>query len=102
MQDIKQIPRRITNTGDTKEGGDGYLPQSTAIAASPAMSNPARQLLSREVSRKDFLKLCGFGLVSLMGLSSIIKLLSGMSDTHGQLRHMDTGYSSSFYGGARK
>jgi len=62
---------------------------------------PIHQLLAREVNRKEFLGIMGLSIISIMGLSSIIKLLTG-HDTkiikHQYEPNNDGGYGSSAYG----
>lgn len=62
------------------------------------MTKPIDTLLSKEMSRKEFLATVGFGLASIMGFSTIVKLLSGKS-VGGHLGRADRGYGSSAYGG---
>lgn len=38
---------------------------------------PLQDLLKHDVSRKEFLKIVGFSMISALGLSSIIKFLTG-------------------------
>jgi hypothetical protein len=55
------------------------------------------ELIQREVTRKEFLATLGFGVLSIMGLGSIMKLLSGKGSS---LKHnVSSGYGSSPYGG---
>ena len=57
---------------------------------------PYHQLLEKELSRGEFIATLGFGLVSLMGFSSIIKFLTGKSSKH--FASQNKGYGSSPYG----
>jgi hypothetical protein len=55
-------------------------------------------LLQKEMSRKEFLATLGFGIASILGFSTIIRLLTGKSvDSHlnGKAGH---GYGVSPYG----
>lgn len=61
------------------------------------MNKPIDALMQKEMSRKEFLMTVGFGMMSVMGFGTIIKLLSGKGMT---LRHsVSAGYGSSTYGG---
>ena len=44
------------------------------------MNSLASDLLKREMSRKDFLKLAGFGVLSIFGFGTILKLLGSMHE----------------------
>ncbi len=63
------------------------------------MNKPITTLLQREMSRKEFLMTVGFGTASVMGFSTIIKLLTGKS-ADGRFGHVISGYGSSAYGGS--
>lgn len=52
-------------------------------------------ILQRQVTRKEFLTTLGFGLASLFGFSTILRLVFG----RGQTRHVAAGYGGSTYGG---
>ncbi len=52
-------------------------------------------ILNKEMSRKDFIKHVGLGIVALSGAALALRLLSG-NDTKGR----DEGYSGSTYGGS--
>lgn len=54
-------------------------------------------LMNKEMSRQEFLKAVGIGLISLFGFSSIVKLMTGIGST-GQHRAVSNGYGSSPYG----
>lgn len=60
-------------------------------------------LLQKEMSRKEFLATLGFGLASVMGLSTVLHLLTGKSlNTHlGHATVGASGYGSSAYGGRK-
>ncbi|HVX24586.1 MAG TPA: hypothetical protein VG992_04590 [Candidatus Saccharimonadales bacterium] len=64
------------------------------------MNKPVTTLLQTEMTRKEFLATLGLGLASVMGLSTIIHLLTGKSFDH-HLRHQEMGYGSSAYGGGK-
>lgn len=62
-------------------------------------------LMQKEMTRKEFIATLGFGIASIMGLSTIIRLLTGKSaDAHlnQQLGHRSSGYGSSAYGGGKE
>lgn len=58
------------------------------------MARPLDNLLQKEMSRKEFLATVGFGLASILGFSSLIKLLSSSQHNSSSLS-----YGSSPYGG---
>ena len=51
-------------------------------------------LMQKEMTRKEFLATMGFGVASVMGFGTIVKLLSGKP-----LHRSSMGYGSSTYGG---
>jgi hypothetical protein len=55
-------------------------------------------LLQKDVTRKEFLTLIGFGLASLFGMNRILALITGKGSSE-RIRHFSSGYSSSDYGG---
>ena len=57
-----------------------------------------RQLLTKEMSRREFLITVGFGLATVAGLSVLMQLLGKQNPWQQQTR----GYGSSSYGGLRK
>lgn len=60
-------------------------------------------LLEKEMSRKEFLATLGFGVASMMGLSTILHMLTGKS-LSSQLGHQTAhagGYGASAYGGRK-
>lgn len=65
------------------------------------MTKPIDTLLRKEMSRKEFLATLGFGAASILGFSTIIKLLSGKSASD-HLGHAARGYGSNTYGGTPK
>ena len=59
-------------------------------------------LMGREVSRKEFLGLSGLAIVSVLGMGTIVKMLTGKSlGNHPQLRHLNASaaYGNNAYGG---
>jgi len=65
------------------------------------MSRPIDDLMQREMTRREFLAALGFGVASIMGFSTIIRLLTGHSASsflHSN-NHRSLGYGSSPYGG---
>ncbi len=61
---------------------------------------PLHQLLELEVSRKEFLATLGFGVLSLIGLSSIIKFLTSHNGSTVSMKSVSRtrGYGSNSYG----
>jgi hypothetical protein len=56
-------------------------------------------LFNKEVSRKEFLGVVGLALLSVFGLGTLVKLLTGKSlETH----HAADGYGSSIYNGTKR
>ena len=56
-------------------------------------------MMQKEMTRKEFIATLGFGLASIFGLSTIIKLVLGK----GHNEHLATsGYGSHAYGGRSK
>ncbi|HVS78690.1 MAG TPA: hypothetical protein VHD84_00140 [Candidatus Saccharimonadales bacterium] len=55
------------------------------------MQTDLHELLRKEVSRQEFLRTVGIGVVSLLGLSSLLKLA-------GHKSHSTRGYGASPYG----
>lgn len=53
-------------------------------------------LMQKEMSRKEFIATLGLGVASILGFSSILKLLFGKGQESQNAR---TGYGSSPYGG---
>jgi hypothetical protein len=64
------------------------------------MAKPIDKLLQKEVTRKEFLTLSGFGLASVFGFGTIVKLLTGHSASS-VFKKQTNGYGSSPYGGAK-
>lgn len=61
------------------------------------MQKQLNELLAREMTRQEFLATIGIGLASVLGLSGILRILSGK--THGSQQHPGYGYGRSTYGG---
>ena len=62
------------------------------------MNKHINTIAQREVTRKEFLATLGFGIMSIMGIGSIIKLLTGKSPMSSIKHEMNQGYGSSAYG----
>jgi hypothetical protein len=62
------------------------------------MQKQIATIMEKEVTRKEFLAALGFGVASILGFSSILKLLTGKG-LGGQ--HVSDGYGSSAYGGKK-
>lgn len=63
------------------------------------MNQPIENIMQKEMSRKEFLATLGLGMASVMGFSTIIRLLTGRSIDNHLGRHVSNGYGSSAYGG---
>lgn len=57
------------------------------------MQKHLNELVQKEMSRKEFLATVGFGLASIFGLSTILRMLGHKP------AHTAQGYGSSVYGG---
>lgn len=65
------------------------------------MDKPITALMQKEMSRREFLTTLALGVGSIMGFSTIIRLLTGKSlDRH--LGHASLGYGASPYGGGKE
>lgn len=65
------------------------------------MNDKIQGLLSKEISRKDFLGLIGAGVLSVVGVSTLLKNLGGGLKTNSiQSSNLDYGQNS--YGGVTK
>lgn len=64
------------------------------------MNQHLNNLMQKEMTRKEFMATLGFGLASIMGFSSIIKLLTGKS--FGSHTQQNGGYGSTVYGGGKE
>lgn len=60
------------------------------------MSKPIDAIMQKDMSRKDFIVTLGFGVVSVMGLSTIVHMLTGKSFSSNA--STKAGYGSSRYG----
>lgn len=60
-----------------------------------------QNLLSREMTRKEFLATLGLGIASIVGMGAIIRMLfnNKTSRSAAQSRESTLGYGSSAYGG---
>lgn len=67
------------------------------------MNKQIDALVQKEMSRKEFLATVGFGLASVMGVGSVIKLLNGgnspLAASNNKSIAGGHGYGSSAYGG---
>ena len=61
------------------------------------MNAPLQTLMQKEMTRKEFLATMGLAVASVLGFSSLIKLLTGKS-LHSQFGMQHSGYGSSPYG----
>jgi hypothetical protein len=61
------------------------------------MKQNLQNIMEKEMSRKEFLGLLSFGLASIFGLSTILRLLGRKSPLHDS----PSSYGSSVYGGSR-
>lgn len=66
------------------------------------MSKPVTTLMQKEMSRKEFLATLGFGMASVMGFSTLIRLFTGKSIDSHLGNHASLGYGSSPYGGGKE
>ncbi|HJP96844.1 MAG TPA: hypothetical protein VJ843_05755 [Candidatus Saccharimonadales bacterium] len=57
------------------------------------------ELMDKEMSRKEFLTTVGFGIASVMGLSTILKLLTGKKANQ---QVSSYGYGGGAYGGTKR
>lgn len=66
------------------------------------MTKPLNTLLQKEMSRQEFLVTIGFGLASVLGLSGVLKMLTGKS-LSSQLGHRGSvsGFGAGVYGGSK-
>ena len=62
------------------------------------MQKQLQTLLSREMTRQEFLATIGVGVASIMGLSGLLRVLNGKSPA-GQ-HHQGYGYGRNTYGGS--
>ena len=60
---------------------------------------PINELLKKEVDRYEFLKIVGFGVITLIGMSSIIHFLTG-KNSKAVVEHLSN-YTTTNYGNSR-
>ena len=61
------------------------------------------EVMSKEVTRKEFLTTLGFGVASILGFSGIMKFVFGRGSTAStSSKTSSLGYGSSAYGGGRE
>lgn len=60
-------------------------------------TTPVQKLVSKQVTRQEFLRISGFGLLSVAGLGSVINLLSGKQNSLNKQTKPRSGYSSGVY-----
>ena len=65
------------------------------------MNKQLDTLFQKEMTRKEFLATLGFGLASVMGFSSLIRMLTGKSIGSHLGHHAGLGYGSYPYGGGQ-
>jgi hypothetical protein len=65
------------------------------------MNKQIATLMQKEMTRKEFLATLGFGVATVFGFGSLIRLLTGKQPAAGQQSPMLSGYGSSVYGGRR-
>jgi hypothetical protein len=66
------------------------------------MTQQLDAVLEREMSRREFLSILGLGLASILGFSTIVRLLSGKSLDHHFQGPSLSGYSNGAYGGGKE
>lgn len=59
-----------------------------------------QELMQKEMTRKEFLATAGFGIASIFGLSTLLKLLTGKDNPLQQTNEFR--YGNGPYGGSRK
>jgi hypothetical protein len=62
---------------------------------------PIQTIASKEVTRKEFLTISALAIASIMGIGTILELLTSKSPKH-HLSEYTSGYSASDYGGKKK
>jgi Trp operon repressor len=60
------------------------------------IQNNIHELMQKEMSRKELLGIVGFGIASIFGLSTILRMLGKGP------QHANHGYGSSSYGGRKE
>ncbi len=64
------------------------------------MQKPIKALMQKEMTRKEFLATLGFGVATVMGLSSVLTMMGKKNPF--DVRAQASGYGSSAYGGPKK
>lgn len=59
------------------------------------IQKPIHELMQKEMTRKEFLATVGFGLASIFGLSTILRMFGHKPN------HLDQGYGSNTYGNSK-
>lgn len=62
------------------------------------MKQELASLLDKDVTRAEFFKLLGFGLIALLGLGSLLQMLSQQSTQQQTAGPIPANYGSSAYG----
>lgn len=62
------------------------------------MQKQINQVLQRELTRKEFLKAIGLGIMALIGLSTLHRILSGQDLSNYHKPKSNMGYGSTPYG----
>lgn len=65
------------------------------------MNKPINALMEKEVTRKEFLAMLGFGVASVLGFSNILNFLNGKHLENHTSHSSTVGYGSMPYGGGR-
>jgi hypothetical protein len=65
------------------------------------MARPIDELLKKEMTRREFLATLGFGVGSMLGLSTVIHMLTGKSLTRHSLTYRNV-YNQGRYAGIKK
>jgi len=60
-------------------------------------TTPIQKLVTKQVTRKEFLRISGFGLLSVAGLGSIINLLSRKQNSLRKHGKPISGYGGGYY-----
>jgi len=66
------------------------------------MNKQLATLMQKEMTRKEFLTTLGFGVATVFGFGSLIRMLTGKQSFSGQQHSaVAAGYGASVYGGRR-
>lgn len=65
------------------------------------MNRNVQQVMQKEMSRKEFLTTFGFGVASLFGLGTLLRLMGHHPVSQQHANNSSMGYGSSVYGGKR-